>query len=119
KTPPAPPEKFALTVTLAGSGAGTITSMPSGVSCMGTTCKGSFARGTSVTLQNLPAAGSVFTAWSGGCTGTGACVAKMDRDIAVGVENVSIEGTWSGSYTNSRVASGCTFNNAGNLNVTV
>ena len=113
------PDVRTLTVTLAGPGTGAITSTPSGVSCTGTTCKGSFARGTAVTLAAAPAAGSLFTGWSGACTGTSSCAARVDADVAVTADFQALAGTWSGTYTNNRVAVGCAFNNAGNLGVTL
>lgn len=113
------PDMFALTVTLAGAGIGAITSTPSGVACAGTTCKGSFARGTAVTLAAAPASGSLFMGWGGACTGTAPCKAQIDRDVSVTADFQSLDGAWSGTYTNTRVAVGCTFNNAGNLGVTL
>ena len=109
-----------LTVTLSGSGTGTIASMPSGLTCTGTTCKGTFARGTMVSLTPAPASGSVFGGWSGGCNGSGsaACAIKLDADGAAGADLESLDGAWSGNYTNTRAVNGCTFNNAGKLNVT-
>lgn len=69
-----------------GSGLGTVTSNPSGISC-GTTCPNasrSYAAGTSVTLTASPNALSVFTGWSGsGCSGTGTCVVSMTAPRAV------------------------------------
>jgi len=69
---------FALSVTLAGNGSGTVTSVPTGISCPGT-CSASFASGTSVTLSPSAALGSLFAGWSGGggCTGTGNCTVTM------------------------------------------
>ena len=118
---PVPPktESFAVNVTLAGPGKGTITSTPSGVTCTGATCKGTFPKGTSVTLVSAPAPGSLFAGWSGLCTGSATCVAKVDKDLAVTAQLDSIVGTWTGTYTNTRQALGCTFKNAGNLSVTV
>lgn len=66
-----------LTVTMAGSGAGTVTSTPSGINCSaGTTCTASFTSGTSVTL-NASTNNSTFIGWGGSCSGTGACVVSM------------------------------------------
>jgi len=65
-----------LTVTKAGSGAGTVTSDVAGINC-GATCSGSFADGTVVTLTAAASAGSSFTGWSGDCSGTGTCIVTM------------------------------------------
>jgi hypothetical protein len=109
---------FTVTVTLTGSGGGTIASNPAGMTCAGSTCTGTYARGTTVTLTPSPAPGSVFVAWSGGCSGSGACAPLVERDVAIGAELASLDGTWTGTYTNTRQAYGCTFNNAGNLTIT-
>jgi hypothetical protein len=74
---------FALTVTLAGSGAGTVVSAPAGISCAGD-CTESYASGTAVTLTATPADGSTFAGWSGGgCSGTGQCTVTMNAAAAV------------------------------------
>jgi len=52
-----------------GTGSGTITSMPAGITCGGT-CSGSFAYGTPITLTAAPSQSSVFAGWSGACSGT-------------------------------------------------
>jgi hypothetical protein len=114
-----PPANVDVTVTLTGGGTGTITSTPAGLTCTGTTCKGSFARGTKVTLQAAPANGVVFTAWGGVCTGTAPCVATPTADVTATAELVSLDATWTGTYTNTRVAVGCTFDNHGNLTATI
>ena len=69
---------FALTVTKAGTGSGTVTSSPAGIAC-GATCATTFASGAVVTLTATPAAGSRFAGWSGtgGCTGIGTCTLTM------------------------------------------
>jgi hypothetical protein len=43
----------------------------------------------------------------------------MNADVNVGAEFQTLDGNWSGTYTNTRQASNCTFNNAGNLNATL
>jgi endoglucanase len=65
-----------LAVTKAGTGSGTVTSAPSGITCGGT-CAASYTTGASVTLTASPAAGSSFVGWSGACTGTGSCTVAM------------------------------------------
>ncbi len=71
-----------LNVTKSGSGSGTVTSDPSGIDC-GSTCSASYSEGTVVTLTVAPASGSIFTGWSGGCSGTGTCTVAMTEDISV------------------------------------
>jgi uncharacterized repeat protein (TIGR02543 family) len=68
-----------LTVAKSGTGTGSVTSAPAGVSC-GTVCSASYPSGGSVTLTATAATGSTFTGWSGDCTGTGACTVTMDGD---------------------------------------
>jgi hypothetical protein len=65
-----------LTVLKGGTGAGTVTSSPTGIAC-GSTCTHKFDHGTVVTLTATPKAGSTFTGWSSACTGTGSCVVTM------------------------------------------
>ncbi|MFN7955460.1 MAG: hypothetical protein U0610_27295 [bacterium] len=68
---------LALTVTKAGTGAGTVSSSPAGINC-GSTCSAGYASGTVVTLTASPSAGSTFAGWSGaGCSGTGTCQVTM------------------------------------------
>ena len=65
-----------LTVTKAGTGSGTVTSSPAGISC-GADCSQPYNPATVVTLTKAATAGSTFTGWSGACTGTGACQVTM------------------------------------------
>ena len=68
---------FGLTVSKTGSGTGTVTSSPAGISC-GATCSANFNTGPVVTLSAAAAAGSTFGGWSGGgCSGTGVCTVTM------------------------------------------
>jgi hypothetical protein len=57
---------FALSVSVSGSGS--VVSNPAGINC-GSTCSANFASGTTVTLSATPAAGQVFSSWSGACAG--------------------------------------------------
>ena len=61
---PDPGSVFTLTVVLAGSGGGTVTSSPAGINC-GSDCAETYPEGTAVTLTPTTAAGSVFAGWSG------------------------------------------------------
>jgi Divergent InlB B-repeat domain/Bacterial Ig-like domain (group 2) len=77
-----------LTVTFLGSGTGTVTSSTSGFSCAtaDVTCVDSFPSGTTVTLTATPVAPSTFGGWSGGCTGTSACVLVLQTNTTVTAE---------------------------------
>jgi len=71
-----------LTVVKDGTGRGTVTSAPAGINC-GVDCSEQYSTTTQVTLSATAAAGSVFTGWSGACSGTGACVVTLDSDTTV------------------------------------
>lgn len=71
-----------LTIVRTGPGAGSVASMPSGISCGGT-CSAAFDQGTIVTLTALADAVSELAGWSGACTGSQAeCVVTMAGDQA-------------------------------------
>lgn len=71
-----------LTVTKAGTGAGTVTSSPAGINC-GATCSASFAPG-SVQLTATPNAGSTFAGFSGGgCGATSPCTVSLSANTTV------------------------------------
>jgi phospholipase C len=71
-----------LTVTSSGSGTGTVSSSPSGISC-GQTCSASFDTGAAVTLTATASGGSTFAGWTGACTGTGNCSVTLSANAAV------------------------------------
>ena len=73
------------TLTIYKSGNGTITSSPppdgGSMSCNASTCTGSYASGTVVTLNAYPDAGYGFSHWSGqGCLGSGSCTITMNSN---------------------------------------
>src|SRR5256886_10918301 len=73
----AEPPRVSATVIPAGTGSGSVTSSPAGITC-GTTCSASFPVGTMITLTATPATGSTFTGWSGGgCSGTPAPAVRL------------------------------------------
>jgi hypothetical protein len=54
--------KYRLTVVKAGTGTGTVTSSPAGISC-GADCFENYNSGTTITLTATPASGSRFIRW--------------------------------------------------------
>jgi hypothetical protein len=82
--------RFTLTTTKAGTGTGSVTSLPAGISC-GTDCDETYNAGTSVTLTASAASGSYFANWTGACSGGGTCTVAMSADVAVGATfNISL-----------------------------
>ena len=73
---------FTLTVTRTGTGSGTIISAPAGIGCP-VTCAAPFTPGTRVTLAAQADPGSIFSGWSGGCSGTSACVVTLNAATTV------------------------------------
>lgn len=73
---------FALTVTKSGGGGGTIAASPAGINC-GSDCSQNYAIGTSVQLTATSDLNSIFSGWSGDCSGTGPCVVTMGTAHAV------------------------------------
>jgi hypothetical protein len=71
-----------LTVTKNGTGTGTVTSSPAGISC-GADCSEIYYTGTSVTLTASAAAGSYFANWGGVCSDGGTCTQTMTSDRSV------------------------------------
>lgn len=72
----------AVNVEKVGSGNGTVSSAPAGVSC-GTTCTVTLAAPGTVTLSATANVGSRFAGWMGACTGTSTCVVNVN-----GIANV-------------------------------
>src|SRR5438105_1464911 len=109
ETPP-----VSLAVTLAGTGSGTVTSIPSGVGCSAT-CSASFDTGTAVALTATPASGSIFSGFSGDCIG-GTCsltmgAAKNVTATFVKAHTLTVTAAGSGSGTvssNTTPAISCT-----------
>jgi len=73
-------KQFTLSVGKTGSGSGTVAG--NGIDC-GTTCSTTLEIGTAVALSATASPGSVFTGWSGACSGTGSCSFTLDADSTV------------------------------------
>ncbi|MBJ7347627.1 MAG: hypothetical protein JHC87_03525 [Thermoleophilaceae bacterium] len=103
------PAAFALTVSRAGAGSGTVTSAPSGINC-GATCASQFVNSSIVSLTASSSVGSTFTGWSGGgCSGAGSCAVTMDAAKSVtatfALNNYSLTVSKSGSGTGTVTSS--------------
>lgn len=106
---------YQLSVSKIGSGSGTVTSDPGGISC-GSTCAANFPENATVTLLAVPANGSRFVGWSGACTGTGSCSVTMSEARTVAAEfaplpqhqlTVQRLGTGAGTVTSSPAGINC------------
>jgi len=103
-----------LSVTLLGTGSGTVTSSPAGISCPGT-CSANFNNGMVVTLMATASSGSTFAGWSGACIGTGTCSVTMSAVEKVKARfnlvpyglTVTLGGTGSGKVTSSPAGISC------------
>jgi beta-glucosidase len=89
---------YPLTMALAGTAAGTITTSPPGTDC-GSGCK-SFPAGTVVTLTATPSTGATFGGWGGACSGTATtCTLTMSSARTV-------TATFSGTTTSTLLSQG-------------
>ncbi|MGI8829971.1 MAG: InlB B-repeat-containing protein, partial [Candidatus Limnocylindria bacterium] len=103
-----------LDVSLAGAGAGSVSSDPAGIDC-GADCAETYPAGTAVSLTATPEPGSTFTGWSGDCTGTGPCELSMDADHSVTATftvvthdlDVTLAGAGSGSVSSDPAGIDC------------
>jgi hypothetical protein len=97
-------QRYTLTVRIVGSGGGSVRSPDSAVDCPASRCTVTAAAGTRYTLQAAAASGSHLSAWTGACSGTGACEVVLTQDQTVAasfdkdgttthVLNVAVNGT--------------------------
>lgn len=72
---------FTLTVAKQGSGLGSVTSSPDGISC-GPACQARFDEGTMVSLTAIAASGSTFAGWGPECPGGSVTMTESRRCTA-------------------------------------
>src|SRR5262249_6444698 len=77
----APPQAV-VTVSRAGAGTGTVTSIPGGINCP-SDCSENYPVGTAIALAATAAPDSVFTGWSGACQGGGLCSGTLTGNVTV------------------------------------
>ena len=102
-------------ITSAGTGNGTVTSNPAGINC-GSDCSESYTGGTLVVLSAIPAAGSVFSGWSGSGCSTGSVTMNNSRNCTATFNaqpvqtfglSVAKTGPGSGTVTSSPAGINC------------
>lgn len=71
-----------LTVSITGTGAGNVTSTPSGISCPAI-CSFTFPPNTAVTLSETPDSNDAFLSWAGACTGSANCSVTLDASMSI------------------------------------
>ena len=107
------PQNYTLTVNKSGTGSGTVSSSPTGISC-GADCSESYKKDTAVTLTAKPVAGSKFTGWSGACAGTTTtCTVSMSDVKNVGANfdlityKLTVTKSGAGTITSSPIGINC------------
>ncbi len=101
------------TLTVSVNGDGTVTSLPSGISCP-SACSTQIAYGSIVTLTPAPGSGYVFSSWSGACSGSGStCSVTMNGAESVSAtftqapESYTVAVTGYGTVTSSPTGISC------------
>jgi alpha-tubulin suppressor-like RCC1 family protein/subtilisin family serine protease len=98
---------ISLAYTRVGTGSGTVTFLPGG-SCKGN-CTPYYGAGTVVTLTATADPGSIFTGWSGACTGTGTCTVLINADETVSAQfqsQLAIASLSAGKWSSAVLAAG-------------
>jgi hypothetical protein len=103
-----------LTIASAGTGSGTVSSSPAGITCPAT-CVANFSTGSTAIVTAAPAAGSTFTGFTGGCVSTTTtCNVSMTGNKSVTATfaaaqtlTVTPAGTGTGSVTSAPAGISC------------
>ncbi len=98
------------------SGDGLVSSDVMGIYC-GNTCRGVFEVGTDITLMATPQQGSIFSGWTGDCSGMGLCVVTISDMVVQSVQasfinqnyllDVSVIGTGTGKVDSTQAGISC------------
>src|SRR5690349_10759233 len=106
-----------VTVTLSGTGSGTVTSSPAGINCA-PACTASFGPATQLVLTATPNPGSTFAGWGGACSGinlTCTIVVNSNESVTATFNSVSqqfqlsvtLSGNGSGTVTSNPAGISC------------
>jgi hypothetical protein len=87
---------YGLSVTINGTGSGSVNSSPSGINCINGTCPYDFNSGSTFSLLPSASTGSQFIKWGGACAGTGTC------NVSVNAIYQSVTATFN-SLTGARI----------------
>lgn len=116
-----PVSSYSLNLTKSGTGSGSVTSNPAGITC-GSDCSEVYSSGTIVSLISTPASGSIFVGWSGDSdcldgkvtmTANKTCTATFGLNpagygLTVNIASgLSSEGNGSGNVTSSPAGINC------------
>ena len=83
-----PPNTFSLSVSKSGNG--TVSSVPTSISC-GVTCNGAFTAGSTVSLFAQPDYGFAFAGWGGDCSSKDKCILTMNGNKTVSATFVDLQ----------------------------
>jgi hypothetical protein len=93
-----------LGVTKGGTGGGSVSSAPGGISC-GASCSADYPYITSVTLTEAPDATSAFAGWGGACSGSAnTCTVSVDAAKSVTAAFTRVQGPATASLRSKTVA---------------
>jgi hypothetical protein len=93
-----------LGVTKGGTGGGTVSSAPGGISC-GSACSANYPYVTSVTLTETPDGTSAFAGWGGACSGTAStCTVSVDAAKSVSATFTRVQGAATASLRSRTVS---------------
>lgn len=111
-------QRYPLTVSLAGSGQGSILSAGGGTIDCGNRCIAQIPRGQSVTLVSQENPSSLFIGWEGACSGTSrSCTLTADQPLSV-VARFQANPTWRTPYVFSEKLQGLWVRSSGEVWVT-
>jgi hypothetical protein len=106
--------EYKLSLSIIGSGSGSVSSQPTGISSVGQPVSWLFNAGTAIALTATPAPGSYFAGWTGACSGTETCTVTVNSELLVAASfkkipkvSVTLNGTGAGSINGTPSSLAC------------